>query len=354
VAYALALLEARDIPHPALEVVLTSDEETGLDGAFGLDKSRLFGRLLINVDSDVEGVFIAGCAGGLRADVKYAARDERIKLDGGYKLSVSGLQGGHSGVMINEGRLNANRLLFEVLSRTGGVQLSYITGGSADNVIPRTAECVFTTSAARADIEDVICAVLAEARGLEPAAQIELFDIHGDTDYFSAEDSERFIGMLCEMPLGVIAMCRDIPTLVETSLNMGILSSDAGSLSMTYSIRSAVAKEKQALYGRLCDIATKYGAKISSHGDYPGWEYRRDSHLRDIFCKAHKELYGKDAEVVIIHAGLECGIFSEAIEGLDCISLGPTNYDIHTAEERLSISSTARVWRLILKVLSEI
>jgi dipeptidase D len=160
---------------------------------------------------------------------------------------------------------------------------------------------------------------------------------------------------MTELPTGVIAMSEDIPGLVETSLNMGIARLDnAGPFTLSFSVRSAKGAAKEELVKRLSDFSGSVGAKFSTRGAYPAWEYRKDSHLRDVMCEVYRNMYGKDACVVTIHAGLECGIFSDKLPGLDCVSIGPDNFDIHTPEEHLSLSSTARVWEYLITVLKSI
>ncbi len=350
VAYALALLESDDIPHPELEIVMTSDEEIGLLGAVALDTSELRGKVMLNIDSDDEGIFTAGCAGGMRIDTKIAARTEK-KVTDGVKVAIAGFKGGHSGSNIRFPHANAIKVLGEVISEIGG-RVGALKGGNADNAIPRNAECVvygIDADKVRASAE----AVIEKYREIEPVGEYKITE-GVEAEIYSAEVSKRIAELISDEPNGIVAMSEEIPGQVETSLNMGILECDDTGVTVSFSLRSSKGAKKEELATRVTKIAESKDADCDAHGAYPAWEYRKESPLRDTICEVYKRMYGKDAKVVTIHAGLECGIFSDKIEGLDCISMGPDGYDIHTTEERLSISSTARVWEFIKEVLKSI
>ena len=350
-AYALALLNSSDIPHPAIEAVFTSDEEIGLLGAVGLDTSDLEGRLMLNIDSDAEGIFTVGCAGGMRVDIGLPVT-RSVKSVGAYKLTVSGFKGGHSGVEIDKGRRNAIKALAMGLSMVEEISIVSMSGGNADNAIPRSAECVFISGdASGIDFEGALRAEFGE---IESDMAVTLTKVEGDFLGCDKESTKKIISLINECPSGVIRMMEDIEGLVETSLNLGILNMKDDKMEISFSVRSAVGKEKVKLADRLHEIADAHGASYSMHGDYPAWEYRKESHLRDVMCKTYTDMYGKEPVVMTIHAGLECGIFSDKMEGLDCVSIGPDNFDIHTTEERLSISSTIRVWEYLLEVLKRV
>lgn len=350
VAYALALLDSDDIPHPAIEAIFTSDEEIGLLGAVALDCSDIEGRVMLNIDSDAEGIFTVGCAGGMRIDVKFPTRVTKTQ-EKGAKLRVYGLKGGHSGVEINKGRANAIKILAEIIKELGA-SIAYISGGNADNAIPRDAECIIETTLSAERISEACGAVCEKYRAIEPdiAYTYEVCD----GSFAFIENSSELISLINSEPSGVIAMSEDIPGLVETSLNLGIIESGECAVTLSFSLRSAKGTEKGKLATRVTKIATEHGATCASHGEYPAWEYRKESHLRDVMCTVYEKMYGESAKVVTIHAGLECGIFSDKLEGLDCVSIGPDNHDIHTTEERLSIPSTARVWEFVKEVLKNI
>ena len=350
VAYALALLEAEDISHPELEIVLTSDEEIGLLGATALDASELHGKVMINIDSDDEGIFTAGCAGGMRIDAKIDARTEKNVTDG-VRVAINGFKGGHSGSRINIPHANAIKVLGELIDKLG-CEVGGLKGGNADNAIPRSAECVVFG----VDVDKIKAAceeIIAKYKDVEPDGCYEITECTSASLY-SPEVSKRIAALITEEPNGVVAMSEQIKGQVETSLNMGILECDESGVTVSFSLRSSKGAKKAELATRVTKIAKSKGAVCDAHGAYPGWDYREESPLRDTMCAVYKKMYGTDAKVITIHAGLECGIFSDKIEDLDCISMGPNGHDIHTTEERLSISSTARVWEFLKEVLKNI
>lgn len=359
VAYALALLSDKTIPHPPLEIIITVDEETGMYGAAGVDLSMLKGRTLINIDSEEEGIFTVSCAGGARGTINLPL--ERHAVYGPcIRLSVEGLQGGHSGVEIHKNRANANKVMGVLLARIQQKMplcLTKLSGGAKDNAIPHT--CQATLVALGNDMEcinTILETLQAEIRAQydEPGAIIqgENVDALGG-NALSTESTAKVISLLNEVPNGVQSWSQDIDGLVQTSLNLGVMAlSDA--LQMTFAVRSSVNQEKRELLDKLKAIADSYGADYSETGDYPAWEYRKDSPLRDTMVSIYTQMYGKAPEVVAIHAGLECGLLSEKLPGLDCVSLGPEMHDIHTSRERLGIASTERVWRYLLELLKQL
>ena len=352
-AYALAILDSSEIEHPDFEAVFTSDEEVGLLGATALDASNIKGKMLINIDSDEEGIFTVGCAGGARVDITLPV-DTKTFIGKIYTLTIKGLRGGHSGVEINKNRANAIKVAFEILSKLEGVRLATATAGSADNAIPSDAIITFTAKNSVMDIADVV-------NDIKECLPVDESDVKFNIEMnivsakmLSNDASKNIIALILDMPNGVTRMSEDIEGLVETSLNMGILGLSRKGFELTISVRSAKGAEKAKLLDTIKSTAEAHGASISVRGEYPAWEYKKDSHLRDVMCRVYSEMYGKDAEVVTIHAGLECGIFSDKIEGLDCVSIGPDNHDIHTPEERLSLSSFERVYKYLLNVLKNI
>lgn len=354
IAYTMAILDSHTIPHPELEVLLTSDEEIGLLGAAALDVSDIRGRILINIDSDGEGIFTVGCAGGVRADILLPV-ERTQKTAPTWCLTVTGLRGGHSGAEIDKGRVNAVKLTAELLSRLPGAIPIAITGGNMDNAIPRECTAILMTADdPTAAIHDLQTEYRARYAACEPELTITVERQPASLPPLTAEATDRLLRMLNEMPCGVMAMSRALPDLVETSLNLGIIRTEEEAIAVTYSLRSSENEEKQRLLDRLTAIAAHYGATVSTRGDYPGWSYRTDSRLQRTACRVFRERYSREATVVTIHAGLECGIFAEKLPGLDCLSLGPDNYDIHTTEERLSLSSTVRVYDFLLHLLKEL
>ena len=359
VAYALAILDDPTIPHPPLEVVITVDEETGMFGAAGIDLSMLRGKKLLNIDSEDEGVFTVSCAGGARGTIRFAAPKKPV-YGPVIRLQVDGLQGGHSGVEIHKNRANANKVMGELLKRINALMplcLTTLSGGAKDNAIPRS--CRATLVAMGTDLErlnGVIADLQQEIRDQyeEPEAVItgDMVDAFGG-NALSCEDTKKAIDLLCRVPNGVIAWSQDIDGLVQTSLNLGVMTMK-DELTLTFAVRSSVNQEKRDLLDELKTIAADFNAAYSEVGDYPAWEYRKDSPLRDTITRVYRDVFGKDGQVVAIHAGLECGLLSEKIEDLDCVSFGPQMHDIHTSREKLDIASTERVWNLILKLLTEL
>ena len=346
VAMALAILEAEDIAHPPLEVLFTVDEETGMDGAVGLDTTPLDGKVLLNIDSEEEGVLTVSCAGGARAEITLPLTYTRANA-AAYHVMVDGLQGGHSGVEIDKGRLNANVVMGEFL-KTLDCRIGGIHGGLKDNAIPVLCEAIITTDDDVAAAAETFAAAHRVAG--DPALTISVEMALADA-VMDADSTRRVVDFLTTVPNGIQSMSADIDGLVQTSLNLGILTTEDRCLQASFAVRSSVNEEKAALLARLAEVAASFGGTISTHGHYPAWEYRRESRLRDVMCAVWEQQTGTAPTVVAIHAGLECGLFCEKIAGLDAVSIGPDMRDIHTCRERLSVSSTARVFDYVCAVL---
>ena len=356
VAYALALLDDTTIPHPPLEVIITTDEEVGMLGASAIDLSMLKGRTRINLDSEDEGIFTVSCAGGARATINLP--EERRSVSGPcIRLVVDGLKGGHSGVEINQNRANANKIMGEFMSRIQALMplcLTSFTGGSKDNAIPRSCQANLVAMGIGLErINGIAEQLQAEVREQydEPEATVQAFDVDAlGGNALTTELTSKVIGLLCACPNGVQKVSNDIPGLVQTSLNLGIAKLGNG-MSLTFSVRSSVNSEKEELLQKLRDLAAFYDAGYSQMGEYPAWEYKTDSALREKMVSIYTEMFGKEPKVVAIHAGLECGLLSEKLPGLDCVSIGPQMHDIHTSREKLEILSTERTWKFLLEVL---
>ena len=356
VAYAMALLADKTIPHPPLEVILTVDEETGMFGAAGIDLSSLKGRKMLNIDSEEEGIFTVSCAGGARALVQLPV-SRRAVYGPCVKLTVEGLQGGHSGVEIHKNRANANKVMGEFLSRVQALMPICITklqGGSKDNAIPRSCEATLVALGMYIErINDVAAQLQKEIREQyeEPDVIIRGDDVDAlGGNALTTESSAKVISLLNAVPNGIEAWSQDIEGLVQTSLNLGIVTLD-DALHLSWATRSSVNAERTELHEKLKSIAEFHGATLEITGEYPAWEYKKDSVLRDTMVKVYTGLYRKAPEVVAIHAGLECGLLSEKLPGLDCVSIGPNMKDIHTSRERLEIASTKRTWEFIQGIL---
>ena len=358
-AYALAILNSSDIPHPPIEAVFTVDEETGMLGANSIDVSMLKGRKLLNIDSDEEGVFLAGCAGGLRMDCEIPVTYTKAEgLCISWKLT--GLTGGHSGAEIHKERANAiveaGRIL-KSLQDTVGISLAELGGGLMDNAIPREVEASVVIEPEKE--EALKNALLSWEQTLQkeyhisdPGLSMTVSPLeHGTYDVLDSGSFVKTLLFLRSIPYGVQHMSLDVPGLVETSLNPGILLLTKEALNVHTSIRSSVTSRKIEAADRLEFLTEFLGGTALRSGDYPAWEYQESSPLRELMAECYRDLFGKEPKMEAIHAGLECGLLSGKLAGLDCISFGPNNFDIHTPQERLSISSTERVWNLILEFL---
>lgn len=357
VAYALALMADKSIAHPPLEIIITVDEETGMDGAVGIDLSALKGKHMINLDSEEEGIFTVSCAGGARATISMEAPRHAV-YGPCIRLSVDALAGGHSGVEIDKNRANANKVMGEFLAeikKLFPVCLTAISGGSKDNAIPRS--CTASLVAMGMDLEPIndIAAKLQEkirSEYNEPEALVFADNIDAlGGNALSTQDTDRIIGLLCAAPNAVQTTCSDMPDLVQTSLNLGVVRLDSEGFTATFSVRSSVEQEKQDLLGKLHDLSSIYDCKMEERGHYPAWEYKADSALRELMVDKYRQMFHTDPQIVSIHAGLECGLFGKKIPGLDSISIGPDMQDIHTSRERLSIASVERMWLYLLSVL---
>lgn len=361
VAYALALLDSDTIKHPRLEVVITVDEEVGMDGARGIDLSMLTGNRMVNLDSEDEGIFLTSCAGGARAKCRLPVSTAEQEGEA-IEIVIGGLLGGHSGGEIHKERGNSNclfgRLLYRLTEKLP-VCLLEAEGGLADNAISRETKAVLVVQEQdRALFLDIIREVEAELRSelssKDPAVRIAVGEgKRGIYQCASAEDTKKAAAFLIALPNGVQAMSADMHGLVETSLNLGILKYEDGVLNADFSVRSSVESAKRALIDRLCAVIGLAGGSYTISGDYPGWKYRKDSPLRDKMTALYEKMYGKAPKVEAIHAGLECGILGSKIKDLDCVSMGPDMKSIHTTEETLSISSTGRVWEFLVRLLEE-
>lgn len=362
VAYGLALLESTDIPHPALEVLITVDEEIGLLGAVGFDCSVLKGRRLINLDSEAEGSLWISCAGGLSGNSHIPV--QRVEAEG-EKLSVkiSGLMGGHSGAEIDKKRANANVLMGRFLyslKKQADYEIISLEGGQKDNAITREAFAELLVSEKDVTIVKEFAADLQtrlreEYAGSDENITVSVAEMGVSTERVLHPTSrEKVLFYLMNVPYGIQKMSGTIEGLVETSTNIGILKLSEEELSASSGVRSSVEAARDALSDKIEYLTEFLGGEYEIQGAYPAWEYRRESALRDKMVEVYEEVYGEKPNVVAIHAGLECGLFYKKMEGLDCVSLGPNMKDIHTSEEVLDIASTERVWNYLVKVMESL
>ena len=360
VAYGLALQESTELAHPALEVLITVDEEIGLLGAEGFDCSALKGKRLINLDSEAEGSLWISCAGGLSGISTIPV--QRVEAEGQKAaVKITGLMGGHSGAEIDKKRANANVLMgrfLYTLQKEAAYEIISLAGGQKDNAITREADAellVEDVNAVKACAEKVQKGFREEYAGTDEGITIEITDLGASSARVLHPTSrEKVLFFLMEVPFGIQKMSGSIDGLVETSTNIGIVKLGEDEFLGSSSVRSSVEAAGAALSDKICYLTEFLGGDYTVQGAYPAWEYRKDSPLRDQMVEVYEEMYGEKPNVVAIHAGLECGLFYKKIEGLDCVSLGPNMKDIHTSEEVLDIASTERVWKYLVKVLESL
>lgn len=398
-AYGLALLSDESISHPRIELVITTEEEVGMEGATGIDLSPCQGMQMLNIDSEEEGQFVAACAGGLRVNGRIPVERVSAKTvsakpeDGeevlGKRIMLTGFAGGHSGTEIGKNGGNANIVLgwfLNELSKEVNITLIELQGGLKDNAIPVEAYAVVGKGAepdknlnenqragrkedsgengklwesklinccnrlekemqSRFSLTDPGCrAVVTDWADHDKEEKVPL-------SCLKAEDCEKLLAFLAEAPNGVQAMCEEPEELVQTSLNLGIMKLEAEELQAAFSLRSSVAKEKEELKEKVCGLIEKYKGLVTTAGDYPAWEYKKESPLREKMIAVYEKQYGEKPVVLSLHAGLECGILAAKKPGLDCVSFGPDILDIHTTRERMSISSVNRVWKFLVEVI---
>lgn len=386
IAYALALLDSDEIEHPKLEAVFTVCEELGMEGALSIDLSMLEGRILLNIDSEEEGVILAGCAGGChitcRLPINFAdsrdfwqvqnfhqSQEIQSYQDSFLRIELSGLTGGHSGCEIHKCRANANIIAgrFLLFLSDSGIdfEICGIEGGRKDNAIPVEASIIIRTGNA----DEVLSAmnifaptVCQEYKTSDPdmkitAAVLKDSDDDVDKSSFKALDrmsAKTFTALVNSLPNGIIAMSSDMPGMVETSLNLGIINMTDNCIELNYLLRSSKDSALDYLISRIKCIGGALSADVEVSSRYPAWEYNQDSRLRETMKSVYKKLYGNDLKVESIHAGVECGILTSKIHGLDCVSFGPDILDIHTPRERISIASVQRTWEYLLEVLKSL
>ena len=363
VAYMLALLDAENMEHPPLECVFTVEEEIGMGGATDLDAFDLEGKRFLNMDTEEEGYLMVSCCGGRRmrmylpAERKAASAEKKTVA-----VRIRGLKGGHSGADIHLQRASANvlmgRLLLELREKIG-YDLVQVNGGNMDNAICREAEAILCIDPARegeakerlAELQDIFWA---EYKDRESDILLTMEETEAAAEVLTGEVRDNIIALLQLLPYGVQTMDTNMEGLVESSSNIGILRTEEDHIFIDNAVRGSVESRKEAICKKIEVLGELCGAKVVGVNDYPGWQYNPDSELLKIFKEAWTEKFGKEPKVVAIHAGLECGLFAKKIPGLDLISLGPDMHDVHTPDERLSISSTIRVWEYLKYVLKKL
>ncbi len=361
VAYTLAILISDTIPHPPLEAVFTVDEEVGMEGAAWLKPELLQGRTLLNLDSEDEGILTVGCAGGTRLEIGVPA--QREPAQGTLcEIAVSGMEGGHSGILIAEGRANAIKVLGRILAaveRETPLRLVELEGGQKDNAIPYSARArVVLDPASLERAREVTDAVVKEEQksyaATDPGLQGGLTVLEGEGKAMTEDLSRRLIRFLEKVPDGVLIYVKKMPGLPETSLNLGVLRTEGETVQMVISTRSSVRGVCGRLVEELKMLAAPLQADCKIRGPYPPWEYRSQSRLQEICKEAYREQYGEEMKVEIIHAGLECGLFSDKMPDLDAVSFGPDLRDVHSVRERMDVASARRTWELLLRILERL
>ncbi len=360
VAMVLAILESDNISHPPIEAVFTTDEEVGMIGARALDMGLLRGNRMINLDSETEDIVTVSCAGG--SDFKVNVPLVYTKRTGHtITIEIAGLKGGHSGVEINKNRVNANmiagRVLNELKSKFDFSVIS-INGGDKSNAIPN--RCVITLCVDNPDdvcsfVDNYYKTVKNEISDREPQLKITTaVGAVGEHNVLNTEIKEKIIYTLLCAPNGVMEMSAEISGLVQTSLNLGVLITNTDSIVLHFALRSNKQSALIFLEQRLAAFFNNLNLKYETFGHYPPWEYKSDSYMCDLYCNVYNSIFGKKPRILAIHAGLECGVFAAGIKDFDCISIGPNLKDVHTVNERLSISSTASVYNLLIKILEKL
>lgn len=357
-AYALAILADDSLVHPPLEMIFTTDEETGMYGAIGLDTSVLNGKYMINIDSEEEGTLLTSCAGGMSVNGVFSS-EKKEKTGDILSLTVSGLKGGHSGTEIEKNRENATLLTARILNGLEVSQIPFylisIEGGQKDNAIPRetTVEIMVEDKNIVSEKIDEISNMLGrEIQFQEPDFQVEVHWKEKECAMvYTKEFTKKLLFFFNHVPNGVQKMSSAIHGLVESSLNLGICHTNEEGIFVSFSLRSSLQTYKEYMCEKLKELIELLDGKFSKRSEYPAWEYRPDSKLREVMIKVFTEQYGKEPKIEAIHAGLECGILSGKKPDLDIVSIGPDIFDIHTPKERLSISSVQRVYQYLLEVL---
>lgn len=361
ISYAMMLMAAKEVSHPPLEFIFTAQEEVGLIGAANLDVSELSGKRIINLDSEEEGTFCSGCAGGVRSAIHIpVVREQRENLER-LNVAIKGLKGGHSGMEIHLERGNAIQLIGRILTalKEFDVKIGKVEAPGKSNAISSSAgmvvyvekehvqEVVLKLQKLEAQFQNELSASDYVEIQIEEAGQEDICEV------FTVETLETLRGILILMPQGVMNMSMAVPGLVETSINTGNMEEVDGEIILDSALRSSVETEKNYIREKVQTIADVYGVACEWSGEYPGWQYQEVSPLREKAVKAYKELFGKEPKVEAIHAGLECGYWTAKIPNADLLSMGPSMYDVHSPRERVSKQSIANVWKLIKEILSK-
>ena len=362
-ASALAILGSDDIKHGPLEVLLTVDEEAGMTGAFGVEAGMLQAEILINTDSEQEGEIYMGCAGGVDAEFAVPVSWQPVAANAqAFTLNVAGLKGGHSGVNIHLGRGNANKLLARFLADNAAkldIAVAAFNGGSLRNAIPREAAVVLTVPAGNvAELQQRVNAFEAllkqELAAVEPALKLSLVETTMPQQVLTAETQATLINLLNVCPNGVMRMSDEVAGVTETSLNMGVITTKDDSVQVLCLIRSLIDSGREQIESMLSSLAQLSGAKVVFSGAYPGWKPNPESAVMAIVNQTYQDIYHKEPVIMVIHAGLECGLFKKPYPEMDMVSIGPTIRFPHGPDEMVNITTVGQYWQLLLAVLERI
>lgn len=362
VAMAMSILESSTLEHPPIIALFTVAEETGMDGVVSLNPENVKGDILINIDSEEEGTLLASCAGGVNNIIEYPYETETSKLDKALKIVIQGLNGGHSGIEINKNRANAIKLLgrtMSLLSSAFDYELSTVGGGEKMNAIAKRAEMTIVVKSEdketiKAKLKAIEAIFINEFLATDAGIQIVVTDIDKPLEVISAQAKVDIINIIRLTPFGVETMSGGIAGLVESSSNLGVLTQDQNIIKFTNAVRSSVRSLKDEINERINIISNIMGAKNYLVSDYPEWQFKLESPIRDLMKEVYAEMFNKELKVDAIHAGLECGFLKEKVGDIDMISLGPNLYDVHTPFEKLSISSTERTYLFLCEVLKRL
>ena len=356
VALALAVLADDTIAHPPIEAVFTVWEEAGMAGARGIDLSMLKGKRLLNLDTFREGVFTAGCAGSARVNLRFPVT-RQSKTANILEIVLNDLRGGHSGSMIKYNHANADKTMAALLQQLDPVELVSLSGGMSGNAIPRSCTAVVAVPEGETTRVKEVCAQMLQQLkkdGEEEATLNVTEQGTAQVEVLSREETQRLVSYVLSLPNGLQTWDPKFEELPRTSLNLGIMELQGNELYTLHHCRSSLNAEKHAIMDKLKELVTAGGGTYSDTGVYSAWEYRDQSEFRDLMAQLFREEYGWEPSVVMIHAGLECGVFSDKIPGLDCVSTGPNAQGCQTNKEKLEIASMAKFWEYLKKLLEKL
>lgn len=362
VAMAMSILESKELEHPALVALFTVAEETGMDGVVSLIPENVKGDILINIDSEEEGTLLASCAGGVNNIIEYPFETGKTAMDEGFKLVIQGLNGGHSGIEINKNRANAIKLMGRVLKAFEGhfkFDLAEIKGGEKMNAIAKRAEITFAVKRSDVEVLEQLVPSLEsmfvnEFAAADGGIQLVLSEVDLPKTVMTEKSAKDIANILRLTPFGVQTMSGGIPGLVESSNNLGVLEQDGNVVRLTNAVRSSVKSLKFEISERMAVISEMTGAKNYLVADYPEWQFKLESPIRELMKTVYSDMFKAELKVDAIHAGLECGFLKEKVGDIDMVSLGPNLYDVHTPFEKLSIDSTKRVYDFLCEVLKRL